>query len=395
MSFEKDYSFTYEYGIRPTIKILNEGFDLAEIDVLRADEYIAASHKVPDIIKRIKGCDFCIMDISENRPDIFWELGFCDAFEKKIFFIQREGDTKESPFNLGTREAYRYDNSVDGLIKMIDELSAKIKKSGTLETIFEERKVQQRELNSLRFDPEVDRLLQNLDISLKTIEVKSIVNNMAKKEIDRMATRVMELKKGKFDLRNSKPPSEIIDYYSQYVSQLDEVGCTYDTISLIEFWTEITNAPKEHEKMYLNANIDAVNAGTHIRRVILIDKTKFEDSNSNKYKEEVMKILSEHKKKLDNLSTAKGYYELKYMLANQDDLENYPNLALWKKREESILFEPLYDKEGRMQITNFYYSKDGTKDRNLLDKERKIKAKRNRFESCWTKSKALVIEDLL
>ena len=46
--------------------------------------------------------------------------------------------------------------------------------------------------------------------------------------------------RGQFDLRNEKPNREIIEYYVDYLSQLDSADCGFDTVTFFSFWEEIT-----------------------------------------------------------------------------------------------------------------------------------------------------------
>ena len=47
------------------------------------------NHKL--ILKRIKASEYLIADLSNNRPNVYYEIGYAHAIKKKTIFICKEG----------------------------------------------------------------------------------------------------------------------------------------------------------------------------------------------------------------------------------------------------------------------------------------------------------------
>jgi hypothetical protein len=58
----------------------------------------AGSRIVPDILDRIRGAAFTIVDITHLRPNVFYELGYADGLGKKVVVTAKDGT--EPPFDI-------------------------------------------------------------------------------------------------------------------------------------------------------------------------------------------------------------------------------------------------------------------------------------------------------
>lgn len=66
----------YEYIIAPACQ-------KAGYEVIRADGTAKANVIIADILKNVLECEMAICDLSARNPNVFYELGFRQAFNKK------------------------------------------------------------------------------------------------------------------------------------------------------------------------------------------------------------------------------------------------------------------------------------------------------------------------
>lgn len=111
----------YEYIIAPACK-------KAGYEVIRADGTAKANVIIADILKNVLDCEMAICDLSARNPNVFYELGFRQAFNKKtVLMIDNKTDR---PFDISGLRSFQYDSSlrvdlvnkaVDDLVKALDE----------------------------------------------------------------------------------------------------------------------------------------------------------------------------------------------------------------------------------------------------------------------------------
>lgn len=94
---------------------------------IRADEVNSSNMIVLDILKKIVECDMAICDLSSRNPNVLYELGLRQAFNKKTVLIKDKITT--SPFDVQAFRYAEYDNSlrIDYVQNEITSLSASIK----------------------------------------------------------------------------------------------------------------------------------------------------------------------------------------------------------------------------------------------------------------------------
>ncbi|EHM49194.1 hypothetical protein [Yokenella regensburgei] len=83
--------------------IIKPSCDLAEFEPIRADDVTSSNFIVLDILRRIIECDIAICDLSGRNPNVMYELGLRQAFNKKTVLIKDEKTV--SPFDV---QAFRY-----------------------------------------------------------------------------------------------------------------------------------------------------------------------------------------------------------------------------------------------------------------------------------------------
>lgn len=376
MPFHDKFGFVYEYGIKPALQELSKEITPLEIHVERADERLAIKEdKVQEIIKFIKKSDLTIVDVTGGKPNVLWELGFCHALEKSVIVLSQS--TEDLPFNIKTKDVFRYNFSVTGLEGMKKSLCQKLKN-----VINEVQKAS----SSLRFDREIEEITQGFQEGLSSIDKESILRNLARNEMRRLLGRIIGLQQGKFDLRNEKPNKEITEYFCDYVSQLDDKDCGYDTVTFYDFWSKITDKGENFE--YLLANIHAAKTGALIRRVFIIDSEKYPKKNVGT-DTLFNKILARHyydtEEYRDRIET-RVFFSSNY----KDDMRTYKNFGVWRKGSERILLKPEYVEDGRMSRTLFLYYDDQKIDiPHFIENKREVMKYENSFREIWKKSERL------
>jgi hypothetical protein len=348
------------------------------------EEYTSDKSKIDHITTLIELCDFAIVDITGSRANVIWELGYCQALGKRVVIIKRDDDKSEIPFNILDREIMRYEFSAAGLewfkVKLTTQLHELIKR------LYEDKQ-------TLLHDPEIKGYINTLREGLSNIDKDSLLRNLAKGEFQRLDRRIKSLQEGRMDLRNKKPLKEVIEHYTAYVSQLDKDGCNFDTITFPGFWRDITDGGTNFD--YFHANISAVRRGTNIRRIFIV--------NENDYKEDkvLMSVLEKHldmvKIEKNKLKDTDKEVRLKVKIYFSDDLKStlneYPNLAIWSKEDQRLLFYPTQEKDAiSMQQTDFIYHK---KSEYLeLDKnQEEIRKKEELFDLLWNKAECVELTD--
>ncbi|MDO9000203.1 MAG: hypothetical protein Q7W45_10595 [Bacteroidota bacterium] len=110
MQFTNEYNELYEEVIRPVCE--NHG-----LDCYRADEFYTSTPILADIISSIKECTIIIADITENNPNVFYELGYAHAVDKPtILLCERKRD--KLPFDISSYRTIFYDNTISGKTKV-------------------------------------------------------------------------------------------------------------------------------------------------------------------------------------------------------------------------------------------------------------------------------------
>lgn len=110
----------YEYIIAPACK-------QAGYEVVRADGTAKTNVIIVDILKHVYDCDMAICDLSARNPNVFYELGFRQAFNKKTVLMIDEKTTR--PFDISGLRSFPYDSSlrIDLVNKAIDDLVKALK----------------------------------------------------------------------------------------------------------------------------------------------------------------------------------------------------------------------------------------------------------------------------
>lgn len=114
------FSRVYEHLIKPAV--LEAGFE-----PVRADDTSKANFIVVDILQQILDCDIALCDLSSRNPNVFYELGVRQAFNKKTVLIC--DDRTARPFDTSGIRTLPYNATlrIDEVKKNIPELVKCIK----------------------------------------------------------------------------------------------------------------------------------------------------------------------------------------------------------------------------------------------------------------------------
>lgn len=82
----------------------------AGYEAVRADSTSKANVIIADILRNVLNCDMAICDVSARNPNVFYELGFRQAFNKKTVIIMDE--KTERPFDISSIRTFGYDSSL-------------------------------------------------------------------------------------------------------------------------------------------------------------------------------------------------------------------------------------------------------------------------------------------
>lgn len=114
------FTLVYEHIIKPAC-------ERAGFAPKRADENTNSNIIILDILKSITECDLALCDLSGLNPNVFYELGLSQAFNKKTVIIKDEKTL--SPFDINAirytsyNSSLRIDNTnkdIASIAKMID-----------------------------------------------------------------------------------------------------------------------------------------------------------------------------------------------------------------------------------------------------------------------------------
>ncbi|MFB4362602.1 hypothetical protein RAC65_18310 [Pantoea sp. BS_8] len=107
--------------------IIKPACDKAGFSPVRADEISSSNLIVLDILRRIVECDIAICDLSGRNPNVMYELGLRQAFNKKTVLIK--DDKTLSPFDVQAFRYCEYDTSlrIDNAFNNISSIEKALK----------------------------------------------------------------------------------------------------------------------------------------------------------------------------------------------------------------------------------------------------------------------------
>jgi hypothetical protein len=122
---------TGSYCDRHFDKIYNHIFEPAISDAgykaLRTDEFSASREIKLDIIQNLIDAPMCLCDLSTFNPNVFYELGIRQAFEKPVVLVQEKGQKRAFDISGLSTVDYRKERVFDEVLEDQREISKAIK----------------------------------------------------------------------------------------------------------------------------------------------------------------------------------------------------------------------------------------------------------------------------
>lgn len=153
----------YDYLIKPAC-------EKAGFKAKRVDENAKTSVIMIELLNMILDCDMAICDLSSRNPNVFYELGFRQAYDKKCVLII---DSKtERPFDTSMLRTITYDESlrIDLVNEKAEELSNAIKETYENKTTDGNSLVQLLSISSSAKIPDKKMMSSDLSIVLSAIQ---------------------------------------------------------------------------------------------------------------------------------------------------------------------------------------------------------------------------------
>ena len=96
-----------------------------EYDAMRVDESNLFKRIIPEIMMQVRMSAFVIADVTEHKPNVFYELGFADGVGKEVILVAKKGT--ELPFDIKDVPVLFWDSFTD----FEKELKKRVKQIGT------------------------------------------------------------------------------------------------------------------------------------------------------------------------------------------------------------------------------------------------------------------------
>lgn len=369
------FSIVFDYGIVPSF--LSTGQSVGcEVERWQPQTGRRSSG---DPLVSLKEADIVVVDVTGNDPEVMACLGWALGQGKEVYLVSQQ-NSGDLPQPMRSLTVITYTLSSTGLQQLQQQLYRSW--SGSLPA----RQIPLR--LSLLHHAEVSKNLASLQHDLSKFPSDSLLNRLGSNEVRRLKERISLLTDGQFDLRNQKPNGEIIDYFCDYLGQLNDRTCGFDTITNINFWRAITSG---HDKWkYLDVNIEAARKGAQIRRLIVAQSGATPRQTTHGHdttpQGDLLRELVVASRERSNRFEAQ--LQTKILVVNDPSSPrcNYPNLGLLRRRDEFLLFLPKYDESGDMIQTDFHFALSseikGASGKSVL----MIRQHKARFEEAWGKA---------
>jgi hypothetical protein len=78
-----------------------------EVECSRLDEIKSAGRITDDLVRELRRSTVCIADLTANKPNVMWEVGYAMALKKPILFLSQT--VKDLPFDIKDMRTIGYD----------------------------------------------------------------------------------------------------------------------------------------------------------------------------------------------------------------------------------------------------------------------------------------------
>jgi len=119
MAFDPRFQGIWEHVIKPTVEGLGD-------KCIRADDFFTVGSILQDIFNSINNSDYIIAELTIHNPNVYYELGYSHALNKKVILLTQ--DISTLPFDLRHQRVIVYSDNASGISKLKTDLTNFINK---------------------------------------------------------------------------------------------------------------------------------------------------------------------------------------------------------------------------------------------------------------------------
>jgi len=113
MPFKPEFNGVWQTIIKEAVESIND-------ECIRADDIFSPGSIINDIISLINQVDYFIADVSEQNPNVYYELGLAHSTQKPVILISKNLDTL--PFDINNQRVIVYEDTMSGGKKLEGDL---------------------------------------------------------------------------------------------------------------------------------------------------------------------------------------------------------------------------------------------------------------------------------
>lgn len=120
MSFNDDYRDSYFVAIQPTLRKL--GFEPIRVDEIQHNNTVTK-----EIIEAIEGAAFVVADLTGERPNVYYEVGYAHKADKEVVLVAKKGTAVHFDVAAINRIDYKdYTDLCDSLEKRVKAVAIRL-----------------------------------------------------------------------------------------------------------------------------------------------------------------------------------------------------------------------------------------------------------------------------
>jgi hypothetical protein len=94
------------------------------ISIRKADEIFSTKPVYDDIVREIQKADIIVVDITDNNPNVFYELGMAHTLKQQQTIILTNDKFDETPFDIAHFRIIQYKDTIEGKENFSKKLSS-------------------------------------------------------------------------------------------------------------------------------------------------------------------------------------------------------------------------------------------------------------------------------
>lgn len=326
------YSFVYDHIIKPACKKVG-------IRSIRIDKASLGNRPIRDELEYdIRTATIAIADVSDNNPNVLFELGMRRGFGGEFVVISK--DPSSTTFSVNGYQILDYSKA--GAIERLADSLAEALGRKTLEN---------------------ERGFAFADLA-DVVRTRDSIQNpfqdaMAGWRVRRAAEELRSIQRGEWSFAARSSENYVTYVFAHVMDMLSEHD-EYSRVTTAAFWRN--SAIRETD--FLTANLKAAERGAEIRRVFLLDGKELA---SDSGKMDVLSILRGYLRKIAGASErAQNKLRTRFKICEDFDIQiaRYTHFGLAQRASRpkviggSMLIEPAYlpDEHGKQRISNLNMS---------------------------------------